>query len=60
MKRLSLPVAPADAGERIDRFIAARGGVSRGVARRVLDEGGVFLDGKRVKVSGRIVRAPSR
>jgi 23S rRNA pseudouridine1911/1915/1917 synthase len=55
LKRLSLVVAPADAGERLDRFIAARGGVSRGLARRALDAGGVFLDGRRCKVSGRLL-----
>ncbi|HVI95524.1 MAG TPA: pseudouridine synthase, partial [Anaeromyxobacter sp.] len=57
MKRLSLVVAPADEGERLDRFIAARGGISRGLARRALDAGGVFLDGRRCKVSSRLVRA---
>ncbi len=55
MKRLTLAAGPADDGERLDRFIAARGGISRGEARRVLDRGGVFLDGKRCKVSGRIL-----
>jgi 23S rRNA pseudouridine1911/1915/1917 synthase len=55
LKRLSLVVAPADAGERLDRFIAVRGGVSRGLARRALDAGGVFLDGRRCKVSGRLL-----
>ncbi len=57
MRRLSLGVGPADAGERIDRFIAARGGISRGEARRALDAGGVFLDGRRCKVASRVVRA---
>jgi len=56
VKRLALTAGPADEGERLDRFIAARGGISRGEARRVLTRGGVFLDGKRCKVSGRIVR----
>lgn len=57
MRRLALPVGPGDAGERLDRFIAARGGVSRGMARRALEAGGVFLDGRRCKVAGRTVRA---
>jgi 23S rRNA pseudouridine1911/1915/1917 synthase len=57
VKRLSLVASPSDEGERVDRFIAARGGISRGLARRALDAGGVFLDGKRCKVAGRIVRA---
>ncbi len=56
MKRLSLAVGRSDAGERIDRFIAARGGISRGEARRALDAGGVFLDGQRCKIAGRAVR----
>jgi len=53
MKQLTLLVGPQDARERIDRFIAARGGISRGLARRALDAGGVFLDGKRCKVAAR-------
>ncbi len=60
MRRLSLAVGAADAGERIDRFIAARGGISRGEARRALDTGGVFLDGRRCKVAGRALREGQR
>jgi 23S rRNA pseudouridine1911/1915/1917 synthase len=60
VRRVALEVAPADEGERLDRFIAARGGLSRGAARRALDAGGVFLDGHRCKVSSRIVRAGQR
>jgi len=56
VRRLALPVGPADAGERIDRFIAARGGISRGLARRALESGGVFLDGRRCKIAGRLLR----
>lgn len=57
MRRLTLAAGPRDAGERIDRFIAARGGISRGAARRALDAGGVFLDGRRCKVAGRLLRS---
>ena len=57
MKRLDLAAGAADQGERIDRFIAARGGISRGEARRALDAGGVFLDGRRCKVAGRLLHA---
>jgi 23S rRNA pseudouridine1911/1915/1917 synthase len=60
MRRLALAVLPADAGERIDRFIAARGGISRGAARRALEAGGVFLDGRRCKVAGRLVHPGQR
>ncbi len=56
MKRLTLAVGPSDEGERLDRFIAARGGISRGEARRTLDQGGVFLDGRRCKVASRLLR----
>jgi 23S rRNA pseudouridine1911/1915/1917 synthase len=55
VRRLSLAVEPADKGERLDRFIAARGGISRGEARRALEAGGVFLDGKRCKIAARLV-----
>jgi 23S rRNA pseudouridine1911/1915/1917 synthase len=55
VKRLSLAVSPEDKGERLDRFIAARGGISRGEARRALDAGGVFLEGARCKIAGRRV-----
>jgi 23S rRNA pseudouridine1911/1915/1917 synthase len=53
VKRLTLRAAAADAGERLDRFIAAKGGVTRGVARRALEQGGVFVDGRRCKVASR-------
>ena len=56
MRRLSLRASADDAGARLDRFIAEKGGVSRGLARRALDAGGVFLDGHRCKVASRIVR----
>jgi 23S rRNA pseudouridine1911/1915/1917 synthase len=56
VKRLVLVALPGDEGERLDRFIAARGGISRGAARRAIDEGGVFLDGRRCKVAGKPVR----
>jgi 23S rRNA pseudouridine1911/1915/1917 synthase len=57
VKRLTLPVTEGESGERLDRFIAARGGISRGLARRALDAGGVFLDGRRCKVASRFVHA---
>jgi 23S rRNA pseudouridine1911/1915/1917 synthase len=57
VKRIDLVALPGDEGERLDRFIAARGGISRGAARRAIDEGGVFLDGRRCKVAGKPVRA---
>ena len=55
MRRLTLAVSPGDGGQRLDQFIASRGGVSRGEARRALDAGGVFLDGRRFKVASRSV-----
>jgi 23S rRNA pseudouridine1911/1915/1917 synthase len=56
VRRLSLVVGPADAHQRLDRFVAARGGISRGLARRALDAGGVFLDGRRCRVASRALR----
>jgi 23S rRNA pseudouridine1911/1915/1917 synthase len=57
LKRLTLVARPGDEGERLDRFIAARGAVSRGLARRAIEQGGVFLDGRRCKVASKQVRA---
>ena len=56
MRRLVLRVDARAAGARLDRFIASSGGISRGQARRSLDSGAVFVDGRRCKVSGRLVR----
>jgi 23S rRNA pseudouridine1911/1915/1917 synthase len=55
LKRISLVVGPADIGERLDRFLAARGSISRGLARRAIDAGGVFVEGHRCKVASRKV-----
>lgn len=60
MRRLSLDVGPSDAGERLDRFVAARGGISRGEARRALERGGVFLDGRRCKIAARTLHPGQR
>jgi 23S rRNA pseudouridine1911/1915/1917 synthase len=60
MRRLDLEVRDADARERLDRFIAERGGVSRGEARRALERGGVFVDGRRCKVAARGVHPGQR
>ena len=60
MKKLDLAAGSSDAGVRLDRFIAARGGISRGLARRALDAGGVFLDGRRCRVAGRLLRKGQR
>jgi 23S rRNA pseudouridine1911/1915/1917 synthase len=57
VRRLKLVAKAEDEGERIDRFIAARGGISRGLARRALDAGGVFLEGRRCKVSGKLLHS---
>jgi 23S rRNA pseudouridine1911/1915/1917 synthase len=56
VKRLDLVALPGDEGERLDRFVAARGGISRGAARRAIEEGGVFLDGRRCKVASKPIR----
>ena len=56
MKRLRLSVGPADVGDRLDRFLARAGDISRGEARRVLDRGGVWVDGKRIKAASRAMR----
>jgi 23S rRNA pseudouridine1911/1915/1917 synthase len=53
VRRLELNAGPVDASRRLDLFIAERGGISRGQARRALEAGGVFVDGKRCKVASR-------
>lgn len=46
-----------DQGKRLDQVLAAHvPGLSRRQARVLLDIGGVFVDGARVKVAGRLVR----
>ena len=48
---------PEDEGKRLDQVLAAHvPGLSRRKARVLLEIGGVFLDGARTKVAGRIVR----
>ncbi len=50
-----------DAGERLDKVLAARiEGLSRRQARVLIDIGGVFVDGARIKVAGRKVRPGQR
>jgi 23S rRNA pseudouridine1911/1915/1917 synthase len=51
-------VEPGDVGRRLDQVLAARvPGLSRRQARVLLDIGGVFVDGRRIKVAGRLARA---
>ena len=56
MKKLSLQVDALGEGERLDRFLARAGGVSRGEARRVIGRGGVWVGGRRVKAESRSLR----
>jgi 23S rRNA pseudouridine1911/1915/1917 synthase len=56
--RVTFVVGAAEAGQRLDRALAARvPDLSRRRARLLLDIGGVFVDGRRLKVAGRLVRA---
>jgi 23S rRNA pseudouridine1911/1915/1917 synthase len=51
-------VCPPDFAERLDRALARLvPGMSRGEARRLIDAGSVFVDGKRCRVASRIVGA---
>lgn len=51
-------VPPEGDGERLDRLLATHvPGLSRSRARVLLDLGGVFVDGTRVKMAGRNLRA---
>jgi 23S rRNA pseudouridine1911/1915/1917 synthase len=51
-------VGPGDQGKRLDQVLAANiPDLSRRKARVLLELGGVFVDGARTKVSGRLMRA---
>lgn len=57
-EKVTFTVGDDDAGRRLDQVLAARvPGLSRRQARVLLDIGGVFVDGRRVKVAGRPARA---
>lgn len=54
-------VCPADFHDRLDRALAALApDLSRSRARRLIDAGGVFVDGRRCRVAGRMVHAGMR
>lgn len=56
--RVAFTVAGEDVGRRLDQVLAARvAGLSRRQARVLLDIGGVFVGGRRVKVAGRPMHA---
>jgi 23S rRNA pseudouridine1911/1915/1917 synthase len=57
MKRLQLRVSPPDAGQRLDKFLASRSGLSRGQCRRAIEEGGVWLARKRVRRLSLLIEA---
>jgi 23S rRNA pseudouridine1911/1915/1917 synthase len=56
--RVTFTVGDAEVGLRLDQALAARvPGLSRRRARLLLDIGGVFVDGRRLKVAGRLMHA---
>ncbi|MHB8419303.1 MAG: RluA family pseudouridine synthase [Myxococcales bacterium] len=57
MRKVSVTVSAADVGERLDKFLAAHAGLSRGQCRRVIAEGGVWLEGRRIQRLSRPVAA---
>src|ERR1043166_5350734 len=57
MDKESFTASESDSGKRLDQALAAHiSGLSRRQARVLLDIGGVFVDGARVKVASRTVR----
>jgi RluA family pseudouridine synthase len=61
MKRFSFKVSPAQAGLRIDQFLAECDmGLSRRKIRAVLDAGGVWRNRTRIRVASRTVEAGDR
>lgn len=56
-QRVRFVVRPEDAGLRLDQVLAANiAGLSRRKARVLIDLGGVFVDGARVKIAGKTPR----
>lgn len=56
-QRVKFVVRPEDAGLRLDQVLAANiAGMSRRKARVLIDLGGVFIDGARVKIAGKTPR----
>lgn len=56
-QRVRFVARPEDAGLRLDQVLAANvAGLSRRKARVLIDLGGVFLDGARVKIAGKAIR----
>ena len=49
MKRIQLRVGADQAGQRLDKFLAAHSGLTRGECRRAIEEGGVWIDGHRIR-----------
>ncbi len=57
-KTIRLTVASGNSAMRLDQFLSqAAEGVSRGVARKLIDLGGVHVNGRRVRKCGLIVKA---
>ncbi len=53
-----ITVSPSDSGLRLDQFIADRcDDLSRTLVRKIIDLGGVHLDGRRIRRSGQTVTA---
>ena len=60
-RALGPALVPADMdGERLDRALARLLGISRGAARRAIEAGGAYLDGRRCKVASRRCREGAR
>lgn len=60
--RVSVVVTPGQAGERLDKALAALAGdnMSRGLARKVIAMGAVYVGKRRVRAASRPVRAGDR
>ena len=46
MERFEFVVQPEQAGERLDRFLAAQTGLSRSALQQLMEQGGVLYAGK--------------
>ncbi len=60
MEEHRFTVGEAQRGQRLDRFLASTGVVSRTRARKLLSDGAVYLNRRRVKIASRRVNAGDR
>jgi 23S rRNA pseudouridine1911/1915/1917 synthase len=60
MKRRSLDVSAAEAGQKLEAFLSSKLGMAVADVRRLVEHGAVYVRGRRCKVSGGVLKAGDR